>query len=79
VNEMRIDRLTLKLSGRNRLAARRLAEQMVERLRDSDWTGHWTQSGDSVRVRVQDAQGATTDRLSERAATEVMRKLRRTD
>jgi hypothetical protein len=78
MNEMRIDRLTLKLSGKNRLAARKLAEQIVERLRDSDWAGDWAQAEDSVRVRVQDVRGATADRLAERAATEVVRKLRRT-
>jgi hypothetical protein len=77
VTEMHIDKLTLKLSGRDGRAARRLAEQMVERLRRSIWKQDGGQYEESVRVQIPDAPGATTERLAERAAAEVVRKLQR--
>jgi hypothetical protein len=75
--EMHIDKLTLKLSGRDGRAARRLAQQMIERLRYCVSGQDWAQTGESVHVRIQETPGVSTDRLAEQAATEVVRKLRR--
>lgn len=76
MTEMHIDRLTLKLQGRHGREARRLAEKMVERLRHSDWGDDWAQPEEDISVKISAAPG-TTQRMAERAATEVMRKLRR--
>jgi hypothetical protein len=77
MTEMHIDKLTLRLAGRDKHAATRLAQRMAERLQSLVCSEEWEQQGDQIRVQIPDAPAATTDRLAEQAATEVVRKLRR--
>ncbi len=77
MTEMYIDKLTLRVAGRDRHAATRLAQRMAERLQNLVGSEDWEQQGDQIRVQIPDAPAATTDRLAENAAAEVVRKLRR--
>jgi len=77
MTEMHIDKLTLRLAGRDKHTATRLTERMAERLQSLLSSEEWGRQEGQIRVQIPDAPSATTDRLAEQAATEVMRKLRR--
>ena len=77
MTEMHIDKLTLRLAARDKHAAKRLAQRMAERLQRLVCSEEWEQQGERIRVQIPDAPAATTDRLAEQAAAEVVKKLRR--
>jgi len=77
MTEMHIDKLTLRLAGRDKHTATRLTERMAERLQSLLSSEEWGRQEGQIRVQIPDSPSATTDRLAEQAATEVMRKLRR--
>ena len=77
MTETHIDKLTLRLGARDKHAATRLAQRMAERLQRLVCDEEWEQQPDRIRVEIPDAPAATTDRLAEQAAAEVVKKLRR--
>ena len=76
MTEMHIDKLTLRLAGRDKRTATRLAQRMAERLQRLVCSEEWDQQRDRIGVQIPDAPAATTDRLAEQAAAEVVRKMR---
>jgi hypothetical protein len=77
MSETRIEKLALKLSDLDELQGRRLAERVAAELGRVSWAGDLPVRAELVRIKVQAPQGASTERLAQQVAMELVWELNR--